>query len=826
MKKKLKFKAISIILVSVLLVSGIGYLVLDQYFIVSLLAQEKVFVTEEVDHIEKLLEQYMENLGSTAMDWGPWNDTLFFITNQNEDYIDNNLNPETLASLNVDAAIFFDDRLKVQYGVCNNGETNSELPGSFKALLEKEAPKLFAIKDKMEPTTGIIEGPEGPMIFAAAPITDSEFIEPQQGTLVFAAYIDEDIISAMEKINQKEIDVLPVSAIGETTELGEKSVDFFKSENKYVHVVDKNNVVGYSLVKGSNGEPLFILKVSTDRKIFDIGKQSANLFIFLSFLIVTIISATGLLIIQKLIITPICHLKETIKNLDLDNLSFNRLRYKGEDEICELTYEINKMLLRIEKDNKDILDGKKQLQLAIEGANVGFWDYNCLTRQLYVNIRIGEINDYSTGEMRISDNEFRQRIHPDDYVPTLRKIGKSIEDGRELENLEFRVINNNGVYSWISIRGRIVDSDTSGPLRMTGIVIDIDERKKTEDELKHLSYFDKVTGLYNRGYFEYMLDKKVAEREFPFTIIIGDINGLKLVNDTFGHTMGDKLIAAIAEILNKSCRKRDVICRWGGDEFAIILHNAGEEIAEQVCARVKAGCASKEMEPIALSISLGYSVAKANKQIKRTIKEAEERMYRNKLFEDQSARSSIITSLQRTLVEKSHETEEHTRRIYDKCLRMGQKLEMSNAKLDELLLLAFMHDIGKIAIPDYILNKPGELDQEEWEIMKTHTAIGYRIASASPDLSHIAYAILTHHEHYDGSGYPKGLKGKAIPRISRILSIVDAYDVMTNDRPYRKALTNNQALEEIKRCSGTQFDPELVEVFIEILNEEPKKLAG
>ncbi|MGI6553973.1 MAG: HD-GYP domain-containing protein, partial [Bacillota bacterium] len=288
---------------------------------------------------------------------------------------------------------------------------------------------------------------------------------------------------------------------------------------------------------------------------------------------------------------------------------------------------------------------------------------------------------------------------------------------------------------------------------------------------------------------------------------------------------GDKIITAIAEILKLSGRQKDIICRWGGDEFAMLLNNAADDIAEQVCAEIRERCAARQMQPISLSISLGYSIAHANRDINSAIKEAEERMYRNKLFEDKSNRSSIIASLQRTLEEKSHETEEHTRRIYDHCLKMGQKLNMGHAKIDELLLLALMHDIGKIGIPDDILNKESPLSEEEWEIMKTHTAIGYRIASASPELSHIAYGILTHHEYYNGCGYPKGLRGKSIPRISRVLSIVDAYDVMTHDRPYRKALTREQAIAELKRCSGTQFDPVLVKMFIEIL-EETEHMAG
>jgi HD-GYP domain-containing protein (c-di-GMP phosphodiesterase class II) len=284
-------------------------------------------------------------------------------------------------------------------------------------------------------------------------------------------------------------------------------------------------------------------------------------------------------------------------------------------------------------------------------------------------------------------------------------------------------------------------------------------------------------------------------------------------------------MVAAAEVIKKSCRKKDIISRWGGDEFAIILNNADNGIAEEICARIKVGCVLTQIEPNALSIAVGYSIATPTKDIRITITEAEERMYRHKLFEDHSARSSLLTSLQRTLEEKSHETQEHTRRLRELCVKMGKRLQMDRAKIEELMLFALMHDIGKIGVPDDILNKPSGLTEEEWEIMKTHTSIGYRIASASPQLSHIAYAILTHHEHYNGGGYPKGLRGTRIPRISRILAIADAFDVMTHDRPYKTAISKHQAMEELQRCSGSQFDPDLVRLFLEIL-ENSEKLVG
>ena len=140
---------------------------------------------------------------------------------------------------------------------------------------------------------------------------------------------------------------------------------------------------------------------------------------------------------------------------------------------------------------------------------------------------------------------------------------------------------------------------------------------------------------------------------------------------------------------------------------------------------------------------------------------------------------------------------------------------MSGNELDELVLLAALHDIGKIAVPDHILKKPGPLSSEEWIIMKGHSEIGYRIALAAPELASISELILTHHERWDGAGYPKGLKGKEIPLLSRILSIIDAFDAMTNNRPYRKGTTKEKAFAELNRNAGTQFDPGLVKIFIE-----------
>ena len=192
-------------------------------------------------------------------------------------------------------------------------------------------------------------------------------------------------------------------------------------------------------------------------------------------------------------------------------------------------------------------------------------------------------------------------------------------------------------------------------------------------------------------------------------------------------------------------------------------------------------------------------------------------MYTHKLVEHQSVHSAIISSLEKALEERDYETEAHVKRIKKLALKLGKELNLSEETLDEVVLLAALHDIGKIFIADSIILKPTSLTKEEWQAIKRHPEVGYRIAASSAELASIAKGILYHHEWWDGKGYPKGLAGESIPLISRIISIVDAYDAMTNDRPYRKALSTEKAIEELKRCAGTQFDPTLVNKFIEII---------
>ncbi|MCX6090702.1 MAG: PAS domain S-box protein [Candidatus Atribacteria bacterium] len=312
----------------------------------------------------------------------------------------------------------------------------------------------------------------------------------------------------------------------------------------------------------------------------------------------------------------------------------------------------------------------------------------------------------------------------------------------------------------------------------------------------------------------------------------GTVFPVELSTNSFiiNNREGDRLLIRFAQIVKKVCRKEDVIARWGGDEFIILLpRTAGEQVAE-IMNRIWASCQETKNDPFPLSIALGYSVKEQVGQDRdKIIQEVEDRMYRNKLTESQSARHVLISSLEHSLRETTHETETHAQRLRQLAHQMGVTMRLSQSNMDELDLLARLHDLGKIAISRDILESPDPLTPEKWEIIKKHPEIGYRIAASSQGLIPIADSILAHHERWDGTGYPRGLKENNIPLAARMITIVDAFDVMIQGRPYKKAVTVSQAMEELKRCAGSQFDPELVEVFIQTIeekNETNKVLTG
>jgi len=353
------------------------------------------------------------------------------------------------------------------------------------------------------------------------------------------------------------------------------------------------------------------------------------------------------------------------------------------------------------------------------------------------------------------------------------------------------------------------------------VAVDVSEKKKDEQKIRYLSYHDKLTGVYNRAYFDDFVESLDKNERFPFSIIVGDMNGLKDLNDHYGHKKGDLLLKEMANICLKSCRDTDVICRIGGDEFAIVCPDTDAKGARHLCERIRNLCLETEVEYIGKpSIALGYSTKTDHDQsVDKVFKTADNNMYRNKMTYSESSSGMYIKAFQLMLEKSCFEDFRHSEALKKIALKMGVYLELASGDLDDLGVVAKLHDIGKIGVPDTILNKPGPLTEEEYEIVKGHSYFGYSLLRATPSTIKISDYILHHHEKYDGTGYPDGLKGNRIPIISRIISVADAYVVMTNDAPYRKAMSHDAAIKELVTCSDTQFDSLVVKALIKVVQE-------
>lgn len=334
---------------------------------------------------------------------------------------------------------------------------------------------------------------------------------------------------------------------------------------------------------------------------------------------------------------------------------------------------------------------------------------------------------------------------------------------------------------------------------------------------------DMLTQLYSKQSFYSRMEAAIKRRNYPFTIVVCNANGIGLINDVYGWNKGNEMIRLTAELLQEHLPENTILARMDDGDIAAGFVEVEQEYAvrlfDNVCKLYR------EANDTGIESDLQYGIAvirDRSKSIEEAIREAGESLNTKKLMNETSKKSSQLDSLRQTLTESDYETEEHVERTKKMAIKLGQALHLSDAELSKLALLAVLHDIGKIAIPHTILLKPGKLTNEEWEIMKSHTDKGYRIANASKELKPIAEYILHHHERWDGKGYPGGLDGENIPLLSRIITVVDSHDVMVHDRPYHKAMSNEDAVEELLRCSGTQFDPHIVTVFLQVLEEENK----
>jgi diguanylate cyclase (GGDEF)-like protein len=465
-----------------------------------------------------------------------------------------------------------------------------------------------------------------------------------------------------------------------------------------------------------------------------------------------------------------------------------------------------KELKRTESEIKGILDNSNQGFLTFDQNYIISNSYSKECRKIF-DKKIGRCNildllkNINTSIFELLENNLKKifEIRDDDLIKPYLDVLPEM----------FRINN-----KYISVKYRTLNLNEKFYIML--VLTDITSEILNKQKLEHLYYFDSLTDLHNRAYVEKIIPIIKKEKKYPVGVIFGDMNGLKFTNDVYGHEKGDQLLKTLSNILKQSCWCDEIIIRWAGDEFLVIVLNASIEILKMICSRIKSSCQNIRWDPVGPNISLGYALQNSEEfDFGELFKLSEKEMYKNKIHESPEVKRQIILGMKKILEKKYLISQKHIERVRDltiKTFEMGEFL-LTPTEMNNVEMASILHDIGKILIPVEILNKQTKLSEEDWKLIKSHSEIGYRMAQSINELG-IANTILYIHEKWDGSGYPEGLIGEQIPFASRVIALAEAFDVMTHEQPYKNAISIEEAVEEIRRCSGTQFDPDLAKLFI------------
>jgi diguanylate cyclase (GGDEF)-like protein/PAS domain S-box-containing protein/putative nucleotidyltransferase with HDIG domain len=578
-----------------------------------------------------------------------------------------------------------------------------------------------------------------------------------------------------------------------------------------------NNEKGYVSISRIDGTNLYVGVFNPIKSYNYYDTQWRNI------LIISGIFLIGLLLIMfliqnKIIIKPAYTLENDIKQISVtDNINY-RLEELKRDPFENIRKAVNARLAQTEVYFSDLLESKLLLEKS-QKRNAAI--INVLPDIIFMYDSKGVFIDCQTNDeagLVLSKDLFigkniSEVMPPDISEKAIMSITKTIATG-QLQKFEYN-INIDG--SQRTYEARMVKSNDNEVLAISR---DITSEKQEQEYILKLTYKDQLTGLYNRRYYEEQIEKLSGSEFLPLAIMMVDVNGLKLTNDAFGHHIGDELLKKVAKNLISCDSKGGFACRVGGDEFLMVFPNTDEKEAEYLVDKLYELVSAERLENIVISISAGCQVrTDVSQSIRDTLIKAENHMLRKKIVESQSMRNQTVNIIMQTLNEKNEREKRHSVEVAKWAKEIGVAMGLSVQKVKEIELAGLLHDIGKIAIKEDILNKPGKLTEEEYDEIKRHPESGYHILKSVDEYSSLAQCVLEHHERFDGKGYPKGIKGSQISLIARIIAVADAFEAMIAQRPYRKSLTEEMAIEEIKKNSNTQFDPEVVTAFLKIFDK-------
>ena len=469
--------------------------------------------------------------------------------------------------------------------------------------------------------------------------------------------------------------------------------------------------------------------------------------------------------------------------------------------------------LYITKSNKEIL-----LQQELESSERRY-------RTIFYNNPLGLFQYDNNGVIQLCNDRFAEMLRTKKTnligldMKTLpnRKLVNKLENSLSgvpatYEDYYESFFSHHRFYTRVQFSPLISDKEQIGGI---GLVEDLSEQIESQKTIDELTKTDLLTKLLNRQSFDQFLFRRISQKILPITIVVGDINTFEIINETFGFEEGNQILIQLANIFSEVTNKNIKAYRTGGDEFALIMSKTDFETGKEMITTLKHKISNISVHNIDLSLSFGLATYDDMETgISETYNKAIIDLKSNKIYDGSGISKKTIDIIMTTLFEKSKRELKHSERVGKISGLIAKEFNLGTAFYNKTFLAGKLHDIGKINLDQAILDKPGKLNDEEWFKVKKHSESGFQILSSVPEYLEIAAIVLSHHERFDGKGYPNQIKGHDIPLPSRIITLADAYDAMTENRTYRDAMSKEEAIEEIKRCKGTQFDPVIVDIFL------------